>query len=80
MVQELLQEYPHLKNATVSSYEITSEVSDQPKSLDETIQGAMNRAKGVFEKGGDYGFGKGGILESGGLIQPVDKNHTKSSM
>lgn len=55
-VQEILQDYSHLKNASVVSLNVPSEVSDQPKSLEETVQGAMNRAKNAFQDC-TYAFG-----------------------
>lgn len=69
-LKELIQDYPHLKDAVVSSFEIISGVSDQPKSLDETVQGAINRARGAFEKGCNYGFG----IESGLMSVPNTKS------
>jgi inosine/xanthosine triphosphatase len=68
-VRELLQEYSHLKHASVEGFKADSDVSDQPKTLDETIQGAMNRARHSFN-GCDYSIG----LESGLMVVP----HTKS--
>ncbi len=68
-LEEILQDYPHLKDAEIVKKDVDSEVGDQPKSLDETITGAMNRAKNAF---GDceYSFG----LESGLIVVP----HTKT--
>ena len=68
-VKELMDNYDFLKGAEVSSKAINSGVSDQPKSFDEIITGAKNRAKGVFEDV-DLGFG----IESGIVEMP----HTKS--
>ena len=62
-VKELLLDYPHLKDAEISSFEVSSGIADQPKSLEETVQGAMNRAKEVL-KDSTYGFG----IESGLMI------------
>lgn len=67
-VREILQDYPHLKDATISSMEVPSNVADQPKSLEETVQGAMNRAKGAFQNCA-YGFG----IESGLMAVPNTK-------
>ncbi|OIK08984.1 inosine/xanthosine triphosphatase [Bacillus sp. MUM 116] len=61
-----------MKNAFVETdaeflaLDIPSGVSDQPFSDDETIQGAINRAKGALEQGnGDIGIGlEGGVQES----------------
>lgn len=68
-VQELLQDYPHLKAAEIESFEISSGVADQPKSLAETVQGAMNRAQGVFQ---DCTYGIG--IESGLMHVPKTKS------
>jgi inosine/xanthosine triphosphatase len=67
-VKEIIQEYPHLKGAEILSKEVGSGVSDQPKSLEETVQGAMNRAKNIFSKC-DYSIG----LESGLMEVPKTK-------
>ena len=67
-VQEIIQEYPHLKNSEILSKEVESGVSDQPKSLEETVQGAMNRAKNIFSEC-DYSIG----LESGLIEVPKTK-------
>ncbi len=55
-VKEAIQDYDFLTNAEVVPVEVGSDVSEQPKSMDETIKGAMNRAKKVF-KDCDYSFG-----------------------
>ena len=68
-VAEIVKEYPNLAHADVSGVEVSSDVSHQPKSLEETIRGAMNRAKNAFENC-DYGIG----IESGLMQVP----HTKS--
>ena len=68
-VEEILKEYPHLAQATVEAVKTESGVSDQPKSLAETIDGAMNRARSSF-KNCDLSFG----IESGLMEVP----HTKS--
>jgi inosine/xanthosine triphosphatase len=68
-VAEILLEYPHLAGAEVSGVEAASGVSDQPKSLEETIQGAKNRAKAAF-KDCDYSVG----LESGLMQVPGSKS------
>lgn len=67
-VKELILEYPHLKSATTFGLEATSGVSDQPKSLEETVEGATNRARSVF-KDCDYSFG----IESGLMAVPGTK-------
>ena len=68
-LKEILKEYPDFLNAEVVSKDVASEVSDQPKSLDETIKGAMNRAKNSFMDC-SYGFG----LESGLMKVPETKS------
>jgi inosine/xanthosine triphosphatase len=68
-VSEILREYPHLANAGVSGAEAASNVSDQPKSLEETIRGAKNRAKAVFNEC-DYSIG----IESGLMHVPGSKS------
>jgi inosine/xanthosine triphosphatase len=55
-VKEAIQDYDFLSGAEVVSVEADSDVSEQPKSMNETIKGAMNRAKKVF-KNCDYSFG-----------------------
>lgn len=68
-VKEILKEYSHLSGAQVLEIEVPSEVSDQPKSLEETIAGAMNRARNAFGDC-DYSFG----LESGLMVVPNTKS------
>lgn len=67
-VAESLVLYPHLAGATVLGIEISSGVPDQPKTLEQTVQGAINRAKGAF-KDCDYSFG----IESGLMAVPNTK-------
>lgn len=59
-VSEIILEYPHLAHAEVVGIDVDSGVSAQPKSLDETIQGATNRARAAFN-GCNFSIG----LESG---------------
>lgn len=68
-VSEILRDYPHLADAEVSSAEAASDVADQPKSLEETIRGAKNRAKKVFKEC-DYSIG----IESGLMHVPGSKS------
>jgi inosine/xanthosine triphosphatase len=70
-VSDLISQYNFLAEASVEGVNINSGVSDQPKSLEETIQGAINRAKSAFNNA-DYSFG----IESG-LMQVL---HTKSGI
>ncbi|PIN89837.1 inosine/xanthosine triphosphatase [Candidatus Pacearchaeota archaeon CG10_big_fil_rev_8_21_14_0_10_32_14] len=59
-VKEVLREYTMFSIYEVIGVETDSGVSPQPKSLEETIQGAINRAGAVFNTC-DYSFG----IESG---------------
>lgn len=68
-VEEILQEYSHLASAEVRGAAVTSDVSDQPLSLEEALQGAMNRARYAFSDC-DYAIG----LESGLMAVPFTKN------
>lgn len=68
-VQEILLDYPDFKDAAIIGFDACSGISDQPQSLEETIRGAMNRAKDSFAAC-DYSFG----LESGLMEVP----HTKT--
>lgn len=70
-LKELLPEYPLLAGAEVFSVNASSDVSEQPKSIGETVRGARNRAIGAFV-GYDLSFG----IESG-LIEVPD---TKTGM
>lgn len=68
-VKEMLSEYDFFTSAEIISRDVSPEVSNQPKTIDETIRGAMNRAKNAFQNC-EYSFG----LESGLMEVP----HTKS--
>lgn len=68
-LREILNDYPHLKQAVILSEEVSSGVSNQPKSLDETVRGAMNRARGSFVDC-SYSFG----IESGLMAVPNTKS------
>lgn len=67
-VKEIIKDYDFLRGARIRSLEAPSEVSEQPTSIDETIKGAMNRAKKVFQ-GADYSIG----IESGLMKIPYTK-------
>lgn len=70
-VRELLLEYPFIAAAEVRGFDVPSGVGAQPKSLDETVTGAMNRACAAWERGGcDVAFG----IESGLMRVP----HTRT--
>lgn len=68
-LKEIIQDYPQLRNAEVIAIDVPSEVNNQPKSLEETIKGAINRSRNAY---GDcnYSFG----IESG--LMAV--SHTKT--
>ena len=70
-VRDLLTEYAILNGAEIASVKVPSNVSEQPKSLAETVSGAVNRAKAAFN-GCDLSFG----IESGLVAVP----HTKTGM
>ncbi|HLD88694.1 MAG TPA: inosine/xanthosine triphosphatase [Candidatus Nanoarchaeia archaeon] len=67
-VREVIHDYDILSNAEVNGIDVNSEVSEQPKSLNETIHGAMNRAKNAF-RDCNYSFG----IESGLMQVPNTK-------
>lgn len=67
-VKEVLVGYSDLANYKVIGIETNPGVSEQPKSLEETIQGAINRAKFVFNDC-IYSFG----IESGLMTVPQTK-------
>ncbi|OGZ05844.1 MAG: hypothetical protein A2845_03505 [Candidatus Lloydbacteria bacterium RIFCSPHIGHO2_01_FULL_49_22] len=68
-VSEVLTEYPHLSGARVDGVRTGSGVADQPMSLDETVSGAMNRARSAFGAC-DYSVG----IESGLMHVPNTKS------
>jgi len=67
-LEEILKDYSDFSNVEIIAKSVDSNVSNQPKSLDETIKGAISRAKNVFEDC-EYGFG----LESGLMTVPETK-------
>jgi len=61
-VKEVLQDSSHFPPFEIVSLSVGSDVSDQPISFQETIQGAKNRAKNAFmQRDCKYSFG----IESG---------------
>jgi inosine/xanthosine triphosphatase len=68
-VREVICEYPDFSDSIIISVESQSGVSHQPKSMDETITGAINRSKGCFSEC-DYSFG----IESGLMKVPYTKS------
>lgn len=67
-VKEIVSDYPYLKSADINAVDTKSDVSDQPKTLAETVQGAANRAKNSFHDC-DFSFG----IESGLMAVPGTK-------
>lgn len=67
-VREILAFYPNFSGSEVTGFETKSGVSEQPKSLEETVQGAINRASSIFHNC-DYSFG----IESGLMVVPQTK-------
>lgn len=67
-VREILEEYPALAGEVVG-VEVPSGVPDQPLSLEETVRGAMNRARDAY-RDCDYGIG----IESGIMQVPATKS------
>jgi inosine/xanthosine triphosphatase len=61
-VEEVFSAY----NSIFSYFEVSSHVSSQPFSDDETMRGAINRARNVLNEGnGDIGIGlEGGVVET----------------
>ena len=68
-VEEILSDYSHLAEAEVIAAAVPSDVGDQPLSLDETVRGAINRAKNAF---GDCDYSIG--IESGLIEVPYTKS------
>lgn len=70
-VKEVIQGYKLFSGAVLESVDVPSKVSKQPKSLEETVQGAMNRAKSAFNYCA-YSFG----IESGLMRVPYIKTES----
>jgi inosine/xanthosine triphosphatase len=68
-LEEVLKTYPRFAEVKIISVSVPSDISDQPLTLSETIEGAKNRAKNSFEACNhcQYGFGiESGIFEAPG--------------
>jgi inosine/xanthosine triphosphatase len=62
-LKEIAKIYPLIAGASISSLDVSSQVSPQPKTLEETIRGAKERAKAAFS-GCDLSFGiEDGLIE-----------------
>jgi non-canonical (house-cleaning) NTP pyrophosphatase len=72
-VRETLLDYPDLVDADVEGTHIPSGVSEQPWGMEETVQGALNRAVGAYASGveGGYIHGLGIGIESGTMNTPL---------
>ena len=68
-VTELLKDYPLFEGAEVEGVEVQIEEFGHPKSIEETVKGAVDRAKQA-QAGRKYGFG----IESGLLAVPQTKS------
>lgn len=68
-VRRALSNYNLFKNASIEGSKTESNVSEQPFSLEETIQGAINRAEKAF-RNCDYSVG----LESGIILTSLWKD------
>jgi len=68
-VADALHEYSEFATAEVVGVNVDTGVHKQPKSIEETVQGAMNRAKNAFE---DCDLSVG--LESGPMKVPETKS------
>lgn len=65
-VREVFALYEQLQNQNIRGIDISSKVHAQPTSLEETMWGARNRARGAFQKEG-VGIGlESGIFEAPG--------------
>lgn len=70
-VRETVKDYDFLKEAEVTGKGVDSSVHDQPKSLKETVKGAVNRAEGAFRDCGDCDLSVG--IEDGLMRVPETK-------
>ncbi len=68
-VTHLLKDYPMFDGAEVAGIAVKVEEFGHPKSLEETVEGAVNRAKQAYV-GNEYGFG----IESGLMNVPQTKS------
>lgn len=68
-VAEILLDYPIFECANIVEADVLIEQFGHPKNLEETVAGAVNRAKQAYKKN-DYGFG----IESGLIVVPQTKS------
>ncbi len=67
-VREAVADHPDFSSCDVIGSEVASDVSEQPKTIEETVRGAMNRARAAWQEGG-ISFG----LESGLMEVPYTR-------
>jgi len=67
-VRDLITEYPIFKDAEVIGIQVESSVNEQSLSLDETLRGALHRAKAAFDNC-EYSVG----IETGLMKVPYTK-------
>lgn len=68
-LKEIVLDYPKLAAAEVVGMKVSTGVDEQPKTLEETISGAIQRAKGSFK---DCAYSVG--IESGLMVVPETKS------
>jgi inosine/xanthosine triphosphatase len=71
-LREIIGDYDFLKAAEMEGTSAESEVSDQPKTLEETVLGAKNRAKNAFRsyrEGSELSKGDLGVGVEDGLME-----------
>lgn len=62
-VAEILKDSPQFQNAEIFGVDVVKEEFGHPKSIEETVGGAIDRAKQAYV-GNDYGFGlEGGLMK-----------------
>lgn len=62
-VREVIADYKSLASAEVVATSVSSDVSNQPLSLEETIRGAKNRAKAAYQSGSISIGLEGGLMK-----------------
>ena len=68
-VWDTILDYPDLADAAVGGLHIPSGVSEQPWGMEETVQGALNRATGAYASESEVDLGIG--IESGTMNTPL---------
>lgn len=67
-IEEVVKDYPLFSGAKIFSLSVSSEISEQPLSLEEIISGAKNRARNAYSASPcTYSFGiESGLFEASG--------------